>query len=121
MGKALSKELKKYYKAVKSELICNKKEKNTIISSLKSDIDIKIEDGSVNSIEDVISIFGTPKSIASDYKISDITALKKKRNTIHKIIAIAAAIAILITAAYITYSLITGGKGGYVTISFEVD
>lgn len=123
MNKNLSKELRKYYRAIKSQLICNNKEKNKIISALKTDIGIKIEEGSVNSIEDVINIFGTPESITSDYEMRNITALKNIRSGIIKSVIITAAIIVLLLAAYVAYEVISSHLDGtaHVHMDFRVD
>lgn len=61
MSRHFRKELKRYYKSISKSLICNNETKKRILKSLTDDINTKIEEGTITSIEDVIESFGTPE------------------------------------------------------------
>ncbi len=123
MEEKLSKKLRKYYRNIRSLLICDKEEKDKILSDLKSDIDAKIDEGAVRSMNDVTDIFGFPDDIASDYQGKDVTSLRRTRRIIKKSIIIAASIIILVAVIYVATEIIIDiSEGpGYYTVDLSVD
>ncbi len=120
MGKTLNKELKKFLKTVEADLICNKDERKKILSSLENDINIKVEEGTISTISDVIEVFGTPESIANAYQInkSDVVKLRNTRRIILRTVFIILAIIVACVAAYLLFEVIDslGSDGGYYTV-----
>ncbi len=123
MERKLSKKLRKYYRTIRSLLICDKTEKDKILSDLKSDIDAKIDEGAVKSMKDVTDIFGFPDDIASDYQGKDVTSLRNIRRIIIKSIIAVVLILILIAVLYVVIILIINIAKGtyYMKIDFTVD
>lgn len=121
--KNLEKEIKRYLSEVKKNLICSRKTKKPILSSVSSSVYDYIEENNVQDIESIYTHFGTPLEIAEIYLPEpDIKAIK--RNVVLKRIILAVLICFL---AYLVFFL-TGmlidhyiNRGNYTTYQIIED
>lgn len=91
-----NKQLAKYYKDIKNELVCSEKEKRSIIDMIKENIEDYISEHPDVSFDDLIKHFGTPQEIAGAYCATEGTdAIRAKLKT-KKIITLSVVGALLI-------------------------
>lgn len=97
-----NKQLAKYYKDIKNELVCSEKEKRSIIDMIKENIEDYISEHPDVSFDELIKHFGTPQEIAGAYCATEGTdAIRAKLKT-KKIIVLSVIGALLIALlAYI--------------------
>ena len=114
--KQLDRDIKNYIKEIKSLLICDYKTQNKFIGDIKSRLDEHIENGLINSIDDVYMRMGTPQDIAKAFfENADVKKVKKKMN-ITKIILIGIIAALLMFAGTLVIEIIDGhsSNNGYI-------
>ena len=93
------KEIKKYFRKIKSSLVCDMKTKNKIMKDLRNDVEEYLERNSVSSLENIIEHFGKPETIAEEFAISSgIDYVKKSR--IHKTLKLTLIILLILASIF---------------------
>lgn len=99
-------ELRKYLRQIKAELLCPCKERKRILGNLKESISGYLEEHPEATIESVRAFFGSAQQIAASY-VEElptpelIQKLKLRRNILRCVVAIVGAAALLCTALWI--------------------
>lgn len=100
----LQKELKEYYKELRSELPGSAKKRKAVIASLKSSIDCYIAENPDASFESIVESFGTAEEIAN----SNIEA--EDSGTIRRQLGSKGEIALIVVAVLLAAALIWGAS-----------
>lgn len=101
-----NRELKKYLRQIKTELLCPTKEQNRIMGDLKENITGYLEKHPEATIASVQAYFGSPQQIAASY-VEElptpelIQKLKLRRCILRSVVAIVGAAALLCVALWI--------------------
>ncbi len=113
-----NKELKKYFKHVKSDLKYSINVKSQIIKSLKSQVYNYIEENECDSILEIEKEFGTGLTISENLKEEELKYFKKKAKIalIFEVFTIIIAIFLIL---YIIILLNTLGDSSHITIKKE--
>ena len=100
----MKKELKTYYKSITQGLTCSLNAKHAFTSMLKDRINDFLAENSEASFADVVSNFGTPEEIISEFNSDKYSTELKRRKTQILILEIVAvllvAFSILMTVAF---------------------
>ena len=100
----MNKELKSYFKSIRQGLTCSLNAKRAFTSMLKDRINDFIAENSEASFADVVSNFGTPEEIISEFNSDKYSTELKRRKTQILILEIVAvllvAFSILMTVAF---------------------
>ena len=100
----MNKELKSYFKSIRQGLNCSPNAKRAFTSMLKDRINDFLAENSEASFADVVSNFGTPEEIISEFNSDKYSTELKRRKTQILILEIVAvllvAFSILMTVAF---------------------
>ena len=106
MNSTLNGKLNAYYKEISDRVLCTGKKRSALLEGLKNDVGEYLESFPEASIEDIISVFGTPEEIAggvsADISLSEI----KNKLNFRRILIIALLTALLIWAIFALISFI---------------
>ena len=106
MDKKLKKDINKYIKEIKLNIICDFKTRNKFISDIKNSIFDFVECENIVSIDDVYNHFGTPQEIAKEFFLNaDVKKIKRRMN-FTKVVIVGVLIALVLWATAITIDLI---------------
>ena len=96
MEKELNKELKKYKRKIKANLICNTKHSKKFMHEMSCSIDQYVEKNNIHQISEIFDHFGTPEEIAKSFLCeTDISVISKKLR-LKRVITISLIVALLI-------------------------
>lgn len=88
MNKELKKDLKRYIREIKANIICDFKTRNKFISDIKNSIDDYIENNKVDHIDEIYEHFGKPQEIAKEFFLNaDFKKIKRRMNFTKSVIA----------------------------------
>lgn len=99
-------ELRKYLRQIKAELLCPCKERNRILGDLKESISGYLDEHPEATIESVRAFFGSAQQIAASY-VEELPTpelmqkLKLRRNILRYVVAIVGSAALLCVALWI--------------------
>ena len=100
----MNKELKSYFKSIRQGLTCSPNAKRAFTSMLKDRINDFLAENPEASFEDIVSNFGTPEEIISEFNSDKYSTELKRRKTQILILEIVAvllvAFSILMTVAF---------------------
>lgn len=117
MDKKLKKDINKYIKEIKLNIICDFKTRNKFISDIKNSIFDFVECENIVSIDDVYNHFGTPQEIAKEFFLNaDVKKIKRRMN-FTKVVIIGVVIALLMFGTALVIELIdsySSNRGYYV-------
>lgn len=106
MNKTIQDELKKYYKEIEDNLLCDRKQKKVFLTDIKSDIEDFLSANESPSIDGIIANFGTPTQIAESFlTMQEVGSIKKKMN-LRRILLFAVTAVLFIYLAFVVISLI---------------
>ena len=77
----MNKELKSYFKCIRQGLTCSLNAKHAFTSMLKDRINDFIAENPEASFEDIVSNFGTPEEIISEFNSDKYSTELKRRKT----------------------------------------
>lgn len=106
MNNELSKELKLYYRDIEDSLICGRKTRNKILSSIRDAVSDFINSNPNADIGTVKTHFGSPKEIANEYYSNSDSDEVKAEINIRKTILLCVLAVLLITVIIYTISMI---------------
>lgn len=119
MGKCNYVTLRRYYRSIRKQLPCTKKEKDRILSEIKTSISFYLEEYPLSDIAQVQAHFGSPQQIASGYvealnSAEMIRALKLRKRILITVGAVALAM-LLLWAGVLTWAAIetNNSNNGY--------
>ena len=117
MDKKLKKDINKYIKEIRLNIICDFKTRNKFISDIKNSIFDFVECENIVSIDDVYNHFGTPQQIAKEFFLNaDVKKIKRRMN-FTKVVIIGVVIALLMFGTALVIELIdsySSNRGYYV-------
>ena len=106
MDKKLKKEINKYIKEIKLNIICDFKTRNKFISDIKNSIFDFVECENIVSMDDIYNHFGTPQQIAKEFFLNaDVKKIKRRMN-FTKIVLIGIIVALIMWATTLVYAII---------------
>lgn len=110
MGKCNCVTLRRYYRSIREQLPCTKKEKDRILSEIKTSISSYLEEHPLSDIAQVQAHFGSPQQIASGYidalnSAEMLHALKLRKRILITVGAVALAM-LLLWAGVLTWAAI---------------
>ena len=117
MDKKLKKDINKYIKEIKLNIICDFKTRNKFISDIKNSIFDFVECENIVSMDDIDNHFGTPQEIAKEFFLNaDVKKIKRRMN-FTKVVIIGVVIALLMFGTALVIELIdsySSNRGYYV-------
>lgn len=106
MSKVTKAELNGYFSEISALLLCNEKHKKGFIMSLRNDIEAFLEENTEADINDIKAVFGSAEDISKGFMENTDPKTIAKRIKIKKYILAAVAVAVLIYALFVVFSLI---------------
>ena len=104
MSKVTKAELNGYFSEISALLLCNEKHKKGFIMSLRNDIEAFLEENTEADINDIKAVFGSAEDISKGFMENTDPKTIAKRIKLKKYIL--AAVAVLIYALFVVFSLI---------------
>lgn len=103
-------ELKTYYRQIRSQLICSNKRKKAFINSFSDDVKEYLKDHPDADINEIQDKMGTPKEIADEFIASESTDIIKSKVRIAKYFKIFLAVIIIMVLIVLILELINANN-----------
>lgn len=124
MDKQLKRDIKRYIKEIKQNIICDFRTRKKFISDIKNSIYDFAESANAVTMDDIYKHFGKPQEIAKEFLLNaDVKKIKKRMN-VTKIVLIGIIAALVMWAAGLVYAIIDANvihSGYYVETIHDVD
>ena len=114
----MNKELKSYFKSIRQGLTCSLNAKRAFTSMLKDRINDFLAENPEASFEDIVSNFGTPEEIISEFNSDKYSTELKRKKTQILILEIVAVILVVLTVI-LTVALREAQDQGYTEINTD--
>lgn len=106
MNKQINKDIKKYFKEIKANIICDFRTKRKFISDIKSAVYDYAEAENAEDMNKIYNQFGTPQNIAKEFFLNaDVKKIKRRMN-ITKVVFAGVVIALMLFGTALVIELI---------------